>query len=413
MWRVKLRLLLLPALCLLLIPGCSLEKRLAKTSDKIERQYAETKDWPELPRRTISWQQAIAMMKRSNEEMIKARNEIEEAERSELSVYTDMIPGVSYYGYLTRALNELTTAYNSDEMTSNVNVTFNLPGLTQTPFRQYAAKARAFAATKAEEGKARELTSQIYKAVRLRELNRRKAALEKQNPDKNDIISTAAEQQDQDIQYWQTISKLLGDPNARWEVLPETLPGIRWKDYYSKLNMLDPLVVCNFAMRLEQARLAQYGIALRYLPTINTNLYSPSLFTSSGGTYSGTFLSGEDTRISLGVSYMVDTKLNTWNSYQKNKENYERTQREVSADLREHKHKVGQLRRSVKEYNNWRNFMLKRIEHVEKSKPDSAEGYIARSRELFDMRRELLNQEQKAIEAEAALLLEYGLPQGN
>ncbi len=412
MLPVNRRHLLLPTLCLLLLPGCSLEQHLAKVSDKIEAQYAETKDWGELPLRVISWQQALAMAERSNEEMIQARTTIKEAERQELSIYTDMIPGVSYYGYLTRSLNELTSTYNSDSVNSNVNVTFNIPGLTQIPFRQYAAKAQAFAAVKAEEGKIREITSKLYQTVRMRELFLRKAALEKQNPEKKDLISAANEKLNEDIKHWQTLGQLLGDPSARWEVLPESLPAIRWSDYYDRLDVLDPLVVCNFALRQEQARLAQYGVALRYLPTINTSLYSPSLFTSSGGTYSGTFLSGEDTRLNLGVSYMLDTKLDNWNNYQKNKETYERTKREVSADLREHKHKVSQLRRSVKEYNNWRSFMLKRIDHTEKSSPDSAEGYITRAKELFDMRRELLNQEQKAVEAEAALLLEYGLPKG-
>ncbi len=410
MQPVTCRYLHLPLLCLLLIPGCSLEQRLDKVSRNIERQYAETKEWQELPRRTISWRQALAMMERGNEEILKTDNAIEDAERQELSVYTEMIPGVSYYGYMTRSLNELTREYNGDDLRSNVNVTFSVPALTQIPYRQYAAKARVFAAMKAREGKKRELSVKLYQAVRKRDLAHRLAELEKQNPDKKDSTETQLQQEDADIQYWQRMGDLLGDPSARWEILPDSIPTIRWKDYFERLKVLDPLVVCNFAMRLEQARLAQYGIALQYLPTINVSLYSPSLFSSSGGTYSGTFLSGEDTRINLGVSYMVDTKLSIWNNYQRNKEQYERTQREVSADLREHKHKVSRLRRSIREYHSWRSFMHKRIEHVEKTQPDSAEAYIERSRELFDMRRELLTQEQKAIESEAALLLEYGLP---
>ncbi len=408
--RVNARHLLLPALGLLLLPGCNLQKRLDKVSANIERQYAETKDWNELPRRTISWQQALAMLKRSNEEVLKLRSTREDAEREELSIYTNMIPGLSYYGYMTRSLNRLTDEYNADDLNSNVNITFNLPALTQVPYRQYSAQARAFAAIKAEEGKVRELTTSLYQTIRQRELARRIAELDRQNPDKNDAPPTLDTPEDSDITYWQSIAKVLGDPGARWEILPETVPGIRWRDYCDRLDLLDPLVVCNYAMKLEQARLAQYGVALRYLPTINTSLYSPSLFSSSGGTYSGTFLNDEDTRLNLGVSYAVDTQLTVWNSYQKNKDNYERAKREVAADLRDHKHKVARLRNSVREYQNWRSFMQKRIEYTEKMQPDSAEGYIARAKELFDMRRELLVQEQKAIESEAALLLEYGMP---
>ncbi len=414
MVRVKL----LPSLlacsaALLSLVGCSLSQRLDKVSTRVEQMYAETKNWEELPRRTITWQQALDLMIQHNIDIQKIDDTIEDAERDSLSIYTDMIPGVSYYGYMTSSLDRLSDAVTDErEFDSNVNVTFSLPALTQVPYRIYAAKVKTFASIKAREGKIRELTAQLYQAARLRQLHRQQAALaEEPTPDHTtDARKKEQEAREADLKHWQAMAKLLGDSSARWEILPASLPRIRWSDYRHRLSKLDPLVVCNFAMQLEQARMAQYGIALQYLPTINTSLYSPSLFTSSGGTYNGTFLSGEDTRINLSTSYSLDTDLRIWNSYQRSKEQYEQTCRTVADALREHKAKVDTLRRSVTEYEHWRSFMKKRIAFTEKMTAGNAEQFISREQDLLAMKKELLTQEVNAVESEAALILEYGLP---
>ena len=79
----------------------------------------------------------------------------------------------------------------------------------------------------------------------------------------------------------------------------------------------------------------QYSIALRYLPTLNLNLYSPSLFSSSGGTYSGTFLDMDDTKLNMSLSYSFDTQLRTWNNYRDSKDEYEQKQRAMVGTLME------------------------------------------------------------------------------
>ncbi len=409
--------LAVPACCaaLLCLTSCSISQRLDKVSERVERMYAETKGWEELPKRTITWQQACDLMRRHNAELRHAQNAIEEAERESLSVYTDMIPGVSYYGYMTSTLERLSDSISGgDGFSNNVNVNFYLPSLTQVPYRVYSAKVRTFASIKAREGKERELVSQLYHTARLRQIAARQQALDKnEKTDEAAAILKAGERRSADSNHWVTMAKLLGDAGARWEILPQSLPRIRRADYKGRLNKLDPLVVCNFAMQLEQARMAQYGIALRYLPTLNLSLYSPSLFSSSGGTYSGTFLSGEDTKLNMSVSYMLDTQLRNWNSYQQSKEQYEGACRDVADALRDHKGKVDTLRRSMAEYDNWRSFMQKRIAFTEKKQPANAEQHIRREQDLLAMRRELLNQEATAVESEAALILEYGLPKGS
>jgi chromosome segregation ATPase len=173
---------------------------------------------------------------------------------------------------------------------------------------------------------------------------------------------------------------------------------------------MEALTVCRFALQLERSRMAQYGIALQYLPTVNSSLYSPSLFSSSGGTYSGSFLNGDDTRINLSASYRFDTQLTTWNAYKDRKADYENTKREVSAAIMDHKHKLHQLRRSMQDYYSWRSYMQKRMKYLETTPVTTADEQLTRDKGLLDMKRELLSQEKSAIESEVALLVEYGMP---
>lgn len=394
----------------LLLTGCSLEKHLAALTGKLDNQYASMQSWEQLPVRTITWNQALAMMREKNLELLEAQQRIEKAERESLSVYTDMIPGVSYYGYFTSSINELTNVSSTDNFSNNVNVTFGVPALTQIPYRVYSAKATTFSAIKALEGKERELASKLYSAVRIREIDRKLAGLDDQTPEDRQLQQEMrkARQDDADVEYWTKVADILGSREARWEILRSSVPSVRWEDYAPKLKRLDPLVVCNYALRLEQSRMSMYGIALRYLPTINTSIYSPSLFSSTGGTYSGTFLSGEDTRLNLSVSYSLDTQLSSWYNYKNTRDTYERTKIKVYNEMMDHKLKLGKLSKSVDEYFSWRNYMLKRMDFVKSQSCVSATEYLEVSKKLKEMERELLTQERTAVESEAAIVLEYG-----
>lgn len=400
----------LAAACLLLA-GCSLNEHLERVSEKIEKQYAETRLWDELPQRTISWEQALAILHRHNADLKKAQNLIERAERDTLSVYTDLIPTFSYYGYANKTIADLTEKWSGKDVQQNINVYFSLPTITQIPYRVYAAEARAYAAAKAKEGKEREAVSQLYLLVRKHDADARIAALEAESDTTFTADPAQRLQREKDAhRYWAEIAALLGDYSARWNILPETLPRIRWEQYAPRLDKLDPLMVCQFAMKLEQARMAQYSVALNYLPTLNTGLYSPSLFSSTGGTYSGTFLDSDDTRLNLSVSYSLDTRLRSWDQYRNSKDAYDSAKLEVAAALMEHKDKVAALRRSMDDYFAWRSYMVKRREYLQNAPAESAAEFITRRNELKNMEHELLLQEAQAIESEAALILEYGLP---
>lgn len=410
--RVKIRVLML-LLCLG-VQGCSLSEHLARITAKVEAQYEAVQTWDSLPVRTISWQQAIAVMRRNNAELARAQAAIEKAERDEMSVYTDLIPQVSYYGYFNKTLDSLARQWSSDDVNSNLNVYFSLPTLTQVPYRVYASRATSFGAVKAKEGRERELTSKLYQAVRKREVEAKRTALESRSPEPaataKDSAAAPTGKANADSEYWKSVASILGDHSARWQILPETMPHIHWSDYEKRLDRLDPLVVCKFALQLEQARMKQYSVALQYLPTINTNLYSPSLFSSSGGTYNGTFLDTKDTRLNMSISYQLDTQLRTWNSFKDNQANYELVKKEVATSLMDHKVKVQTLRKSVTEYEAWRSYMQKRMEFLRTTPAPTAAEFIEQSQTLQSMEKELIAQEERAIESEAALVLEYGMP---
>lgn len=405
---------LFPILALaVLLPACSLDQRIDRVSAEIERLYSQTRLWEELPQRTISWQQAIAMMRRQNPQLLAAQAHIEHEQREELSVYTDMIPGVSYYSYFNKSLQGLTQSLSSNDVQTTVNINFYLPTLTRLPYEVYSAKASAYAAIKAKEGKEQELISKLYSAVRLRGLRQRQLA-----HDKKSAAAAAGENrpalpdfgaENSDLEYWKLISTLLGDTTARWNIHPASVPTFRWSHYSRKMKQLSELMVCQHALKLEQARLAQYGVAMDYLPTINTSMYSPSLFSSTGGTYSGTFLDMDDTTLNLSVSYRLDTKLDNWYTYKDNKARYEQVSRDVVRSLLEHKQKMALLRRSMNEYYTWRSYMQKRMEFIKHSPSDTPADFLERAQELHRMQSELLSQEEKVIESEAALVLEYGL----
>lgn len=402
------------ALCLLL-PSCNLSKRLAKLTADMERRYDGTLPWEQLPQRVISWNQALAIMEKNNTELMQMDNTIRESIRNEYSVYTDMVPGVTYYTFLSSSLRDIAESINSQNASTQINVTFNIPELTHIPYRAYSNKVQSFAAIKAREGKRREIVSKLYALVRKQEIAGKTQLLDQQKSDIERSSRPAEErlgiEKDNTATAWQETATLLGDSSARWSILPESMPHILWEQYRHKLDKLDPLVICNYVMQLERARLAQYNIALYYIPTISTNLYSPSLFSSSGGTYSGAFLSTDDTRINLSINETLDTKLNYWHQYQRSKEAYKLAKRQIGNDMMAHKDKILQLRKSVDAYYQWRSYMQKRIDFIKSDPEPTAEAYIDKKNQLLDMQKELLTQESKAVDSEAAIVLEYGMPE--
>lgn len=400
--------------CAMCLCACSVHKRVVEVSAKLERMYEDTKEWRELPERRITWHQALVMMRAENLELADMQDMIEQSERRSLSVYTDMIPGFSYGGYMSRALADLVQPMSSEELRSHVNVSFSLPTLTRVPYDVYSAKASTYALIKGKEGKERELVSRLYRLVRKRQVEEAKQRLMARAPEReaggDEPAQRKAASRQAEERYWQEVSEILGKRNMRWTIDPGSMPRVSWEEYNPRLDYLGELVVCKLALQLERARLLQYDSAMYYLPTINMSLYSPALFNSSGGTYGGTFLDAHDTTLSLNISYALDTKLSHWNSYQRSKASYEREKVRVADALVEHRNKIRMLRDSMEEYMNWCSYMRKHMAYLRGMPTQTAEEYIEREKLLYSMEMELLNQEDTSIEAEAAVVLEYGMP---
>lgn len=377
----------------------------------MEARYEKLETWENLPVHTISWNQAVAIMRTGNQEIISANNSVTRAHRESMRIYTDLIPSASYYAYMNRSLEDLTRSWDSSSLYSNFNVNFFLPTLTQLPYRVYSNKVTAFSAVKSVEAAEREAVSKLYQMVRKRELALRLRELESAQPaEEGAKQGLEAESVKGDLEYYQAVAKVLGNASARWNILPETMPRLQWQDYRHRLDKLDSLVVLKFVLDLERSRMEQYSIALRYLPTLNTSLYSPSLFSSSGGTYQGTFLSSKDTKINLSLSYSLDTRLDVWTRFRDSQDRYRLAQKKVELEMREHKSKIDALKRSVDEYENWKGYMAKRMEFIRTTPAEDADSFLERNKALADMRRELIKQEQQAVDTEAALILEYGMP---
>lgn len=398
------------SMSLIALPACQMRKYVERTHKHVEEKYESTRAWDTLPQRSITWNQALKLIDDNNMQLRQASTAIESSERETHSVYTDLIPGVSFYGNMTQSLRELSDLGGSKDISNNVNVNFYLPTLTRLPYEVYSAEAKLYAATKAKEGKKREISSKLYELIRQREVSNKIKQLENSDPDKA-ALTTSDKLNDYnlDSKYWQQIASILGNRDARWKILPASIPYIKWREYEKKLETLDPLRLNIYAMKIEEARLRQYGIALEYLPTINIGLYSPSLFSSTGGTYSGTFLDSDDTTVNMSISSRLDTKLDTWNRYKTNKENFDSICHEVVGELIEHRSKLRMLKHSFKEYESWKSYMNKKITYIHTEPVYTAADYNKKMKAIRAMKRELLTQENSSITSEAALMLEYGI----
>ena len=121
-------------------------------------------DWRQLPRKEISWHQALAMMMERNIDIEKIGAVPQDDENVPfVNVFTQIIPGVNLDWMLTKELSDLAKVTASD-VEYNTNILFNMPSLTQIPFDYYSAKAAVYTAEKTLEMKKRELVARLYQA---------------------------------------------------------------------------------------------------------------------------------------------------------------------------------------------------------------------------------------------------------
>lgn len=115
-------------------------------------RMAAIPDWNRLPRKEISWDQAMACMMEGNLDLKRSEQSLRTTERAVVNVFTQIIPGVNLDWMLTKELSELSRV-TAQDVEYNTNILFNMPSLTQIPFDYYSAKSAVYTAQKTLEMK--------------------------------------------------------------------------------------------------------------------------------------------------------------------------------------------------------------------------------------------------------------------
>lgn len=397
-------------LCALLLTACSVEKRLESARHDLLEEYRAIPDWQKLPVKSLSWQQALIMLEK-NLELQRAQLNILEARQQRDRVYRDFIPIVDIGHYYNTALlrgNDNTPSSSSFD----VNILFSIPALTQLPIDHYTRSLALFKAEKDLELKRRELTAKLWQLFREQALKRQRHAVEDTSPEirQADRQLKAEERELEQRDSTRELCALLNDYSARWQPMADTLPEISWQEYRKLATVPDELTQTMMALTLESARLQKLGTGLQYLPDIHVNFYSPTLFSSSGGTTEGFFSGGKDVRMNLNIYQELDTRMETWSQWAMAKENYKLVQQELTHQMHEYRHKMQLLLDSWKTYDRWKRSTISYMQFRRTQGECEPEAITELHNEEIALQKEILEQEQKNIERECALIQEYGLP---
>lgn len=403
--------LLLPAWCILTVCSCSLEKRIAKRTEEMTRQLAAEPSWSDRPAETITWDSAVDMAMKDNLQLKQGELAITNSEYRVQEVFTNFIPGVNLDALMSKDIKQI-GSLNVQDAQYRANILFNIPSITQIPYSYYSAKASLFQAKQSMIMKRREVISQLYKASRDYMLARESYEMSlKSIPFDDDGKEKKKIQEDWEARsnaLSSTVASLVGNIEKRWVIQDDTVPRVDWSKYKSAATKLDDAVLSVMAMELEAARLNIIGIKMQYFPELNINFYSPSLFSSSGGTYGGFFSGSGDTTVDMTLSMRLDTRLSVWHQLKSAKASYEILSKEMRIRMIERMEKVKKLIASRDEFEQWGNHIRGRAKFLESVTPQNSEEYRKNRDEVSNMLKEVVNQETKNTDTEAALILEYG-----
>ena len=181
-----------------------------------------------------------------------------------------------------------------------------------------------------------------------------------------------------------------------------------WGRYRAASRQLDLLVVTMVAMELEASRLQVLNAKLKFFPSVDINFYSPTLFSSTGGTYGGFFAGAGDMKVNMSLREELDTRLTSWFQYKSAKESHELLQREVVMELQRRRIKIAALLESRRRFELWQGVLMKEIAFKESRLSVSGDEYLEQRKDIRKMYADLDNEASKNAEVEAALIMEYG-----
>jgi hypothetical protein len=288
---------------LVAIASCSAPYRnVDRQTKRLDAGFAaEVERLESLPGETLNWQRALAIQRERNLELRASRNAIASAEDRVRQVFRDLLPGAGISGNVVKSISDLGSLGQEDVALSLYGF-LNVPGLLQQRSRYYAACLELMRARWAYELKQRELTIQLHELF-LREdvfsqrernllasmrwqsqsiaelgLDANPAALEREG------IRWSLQRERRAMRT--EIARVLGSDAREWRLDPHGLPQ---HDYLTRpLNLKNArhtglLFRQLQAVELEGARLAEFGIRLRYWPDLSINLASPPVYQIAGG----------------------------------------------------------------------------------------------------------------------------------
>ena len=402
-------LLLLPAL---LGSSCSVDKMLNDARNELVQTYDQIPAYESIPSRTLSWREAWAMVEKNNLELKQARQTLQEALRNQNGIFRNLIPQINLGYYYSLALFGNNDRMGTPEGEFNINIIFSIPELINLPIEYYTASLATFKAEQNLEQKRRELQARLYQFFREEEIQAAREQAEDdiwQNDPETNKQSSGKQRELQQRERWHKVCAFLNNYDAKWKLHPAGIPKLSPEDYREKIKHPGDVSLTLAAMELEASRLRKMGIALNYWPSLNVSFYSPSLFNMSGGTMGG-FMNMDDVRLDMNSYFSLDTRLTTWDEYQDAKMQHELLVLQLRQKMYEHREKIALLMRSWKEYGNWKQAMEEYI-HFRRSQgaadPESARKMHS---EAISIRKSILDQNQKNLERECALIQEYGFP---
>ena len=116
--RAWLRTALCFCLCATVCASCSVDRHMEKKAGELMARMDAVPDWRQLPRKEISWHQALAMMMERNIDLKKSEQSLKTTKRSVINVFTQIIPGVNLDWMLTKELSDLAKVTASDVVAS-------------------------------------------------------------------------------------------------------------------------------------------------------------------------------------------------------------------------------------------------------------------------------------------------------
>lgn len=391
--------------------SCSIEKHMTEKTNELIQDMEKIPDWEQLPAQQMSWNEAVSLAMKNNLDLRRAEETVVDAERSVNRIFLDMIPGVNLDAMITKDLDGLKRISTGD-VSYHTNLLFNFPSLTKVPIQYYTAKAGVYRGKKTLEMKKREIASRLYKAAREYSLSQEMYQLQlSQIPyydDGRERKRVQDEWKEKSKRLSSEISMLVGGMDKRRTIIPSTLPRLDWGRYKQACRQLDFLVMTMMAMEIEASRLNMLGVKMQYFPELNVNFYSPSLFSSTAGTYSGIYASSSDVQVNMNLSWRLDTQLRVWYQLKSAQAQHRFLLEEIRMRVIERKEKVRSLVKSREDYEEWSGYTRKRMEFLTKRVPTGSEDYRNTRTEITDLTKELYGQGSQNVEVEASLILEYG-----